>query len=463
MPTQKKSRKNRNIQKKKMLIALIAFLLTISVVLIGVHIASSSPTDAERLSLTYLDTLKRTDLAIDLEESFEQTKKISDYTIYGESLTLYENDYDSTVTDPLYGKKVSLVNIETGQEVSTVFTGGADAGFDLGDLDPGVYEIYAYDGYEKLRLYMDEPMETEVFTTVRRNKEVNDCVLVANASYLSKFGVEQDKNYLYLCVTRTLPKVKIADVILDPSGLEEFTEDGSENESEKSWNLAVMISEILQQNGLKVLISRDADNAVYYEGTEGRIEQAYNVQAKVMLTLCMDDGDYERPYLITSPLTNGRLANAISSALAGSGIELQKVSGNSQLEQGVAFDGYIADYETGEYTPYSSSLVLRETGGKATSAGSYYGWSVSSVRGDDAGIYSVIFCYASLESQQSQSYYDQNDVTIATAVASGILNYLQIENPQLPEQEVLQEILQEKQQADADSQNDSSGQEESAD
>ena len=414
---------------------MIALAMVICFAAVGLFVYFTKPNAIDKLSLTYLDNLSSSSLAYDLQDSFEDSYKIRDFTIYGESLGLYENSYESEDRDGLYGKNVMLKNLETGQERMFNFGGGIDGGVDLGMLDPGVYEVYVYDNYTQKRVYCSQPIESEVFTTVRRDKEVNDIILTANKDYLEKFGVEMDRNYLFLTVTDSLPRVKVVDVMIDPSGLvsymngpgvaEGYVSDVI-NEAQASYSLAEKIQQYLQDAGLKVEISRGEDQDLGYYGAGSRIGLGYQKQAKVFLGLTMTDSEEVFPYLLTSPLTNGSLANAMAYKLHQNGVELANVTNASYLDSGAALDQTVVD-EKGQLTRWSATPQIRETGGKATFAGTNDSWKANSGFAQSNGMYGVVMCYATTVSADSQMYFLDHEDAIAKSLAEGILDYFHID------------------------------------
>ncbi|MEY8380860.1 hypothetical protein [Ileibacterium valens] len=418
------------------------WILVVSVIgflCLGFYLFFSRPTPIDRLSLTYLDNLSKDSLGVELQSTFADTYQISDYTLYGETLSLYNSRYQNGIRDDLYGRNVLLRNIETGDQLTYTFAGAADSGIPLGELDAGVYEVYVYDGFTPKRVKMADEFHADPFTTIRRDKTVSTVNMDASKETLKKFGIETDENYLYLTVTSSLPKVKIIDVMIDPSGLLKYelssmVEEGyiSEgfNEAEQSYEFAKQIQLYLEEAGLRVEISRDKDEPVSYYGVNSRVGKGYTKQAKVFLGLGMDESDNPLPYILTSPFSNGFLANSISHCLMENGIELQYIpDAPDRLDYGVAYDTYqvSADYEVLPYTLYPQ---LRETGGKVTYAGLSAGTENNANFSTNPGMYGIEFLYASTDSPSSQAYFVQNRDLMAKSIAQGIIEYFNIPQTQ---------------------------------
>lgn len=414
---------------------MICVVFLIGVLAVAVYVFISRPDAIDRLSLTYLDSLTKDSLGYTIEESYADPFEVEDYTIYGEDLVLYARPYgEASDIDPLYGRIVAVKNIETGAEQTFTFSGGVDSGIDLGSLEPGVYEIYVYDGYTRKRVYMEEAMEAEPLITMRRDKEIRYVDLDASSSYLHKTGIDQDRNYLYLTVTSSLPKVKVIDVMIDPSGLEQYPnstvfDPGFKSdliqEAAAGYTFAEEIKSILTDAGLRVEVTRSSNEANSYFGSDSRVGLGYEKQAKVFLGLAMDADETPRPYVLSSPYTNAGLGNAIAHSLRNAGIELANVGTDSSItDPGSALDSWIVP-ESGTAL-FSAHPQLRESGGKATYAGEGEQWSANADFQNRYGMYGVIVFYASQENTDSQTYYLEHEGTMAQAIAQGILDYFNI-------------------------------------
>ncbi len=400
---------------------------------IGIEVLRK-PSMKEQLSRTYLDELKITNLNARPASSYEDSVEVQDYSIYGTSLLFYSTPYTPFETDAFFGRNAVLKNIETGENVSTTFSGGADSGFDLQTLDPGVYEVYLSDGYTPKRAYMENWMQTVPITLFRDNKKTRSVQINADSEYLSQFNIHSDKNYLYVTVTETLPMAKVTDVVLDPSGLqvdssgyllEDFSEEGFD-ENQQSWQLAQRVKVYLESAGLKVTISRAENVQSGYLGTSSRTAVGYNEQAKVFVSLAMSTADVSRPYVVSDPFTNGRLGNQICYALAKDGIELYRASLLAELNPGNSYDTYSVNEEYA-YEPYSLLPQLRETGGKITSAGKASAWTANASFSDSYGMDAVVVYYASADNADSRGYYLEHREEIAKGIAQGIVAYAGID------------------------------------
>lgn len=396
--------------------------------LIGFGIYSYQAHRVEKISLTYLDSISMQDLYQKPQSTFEETIEVHDSTVYGTSLVFYDQAYQPLETDGFYGRNAMLKNIEDGSTITTTFSGGADSGFDLQSIPEGVYEIYLYDGYTPKRAWTEKSFSSDPVVTVRDNGTVKKVQLSASEYYLDKFGVKTDRPYLYLAVTESEPVVRYADVMLDPAGLVpgavDYVADGFD-ENEQSWALARRVQTYLENAGLKVAWSHQPTESTGYAGSGSRSALGYDQQAKVFVSFTMDSQDEPRPYCLSSPFSNGRLGNQIVLALRDQGVDLQPVTTLPQLDQGNGYDAILPDASL-QNSPFSSSPAIRETGGKATSAGKMDGWQANEAYSNSPGMEAVLFCYASTENADSRTYYLEHQDQIARGIAQGILNYAHI-------------------------------------
>lgn len=420
-----RKRKRRLTRKGKIALTVAVLVIVLCISLLFMR----QPSVAERLSLTYLDSLTLSDLNSKPQESYADKTRVGDYTIYGTSLVFYDQTYSPLETDGYFGRNVKLVNIKTGEEITTTFTGGGDSGIDLQNLPAGVYEVYLTNGYTYARAYSDEEMHSSPLITMRNDKKVCSVQVDASKDYLDKFSIDTDENYIFLTVTESLPIVKVTDVVIDPSGylvdpngmpLEWYSE-GSFDESEHSWEFAQRIARYLESAGLRVTFSRDKEELKGYAGENSRAGIGYSSQAKIFLSLTMSDAEQPYPYMISSPFTNGVLGNSISSALLSDGILLSTPVVSSQLNIGNTYDQLTVD-EAYELEPYSLFPALRETGGRLTSAGQSEQWKANEMFSQSYGMNSLVFCYASSQNEASRTYFLENEDTLARGIAQGILN-----------------------------------------
>lgn len=386
-------------------------------------------------SMTYLDQIQLSDLKELPQSAFDETVEVDDMTIYGTSLVFYDRTFEPMETDGFFGRNVTLRNIKDGNTISSTFSGGADAGIDLQMLPEGVYEVYLSDGYKPKRAYTESAKLEDTFVTMRDNDKVKKVQVASSPYYLDRYNIQMDKPYLFIAVTESDPLETIADVCIDPSTLawpadETTFEDSIDgfSETQQAWALAEKIKANLESTGLKVIYSHQKVKEAIYTGAESTIETGYQAQAKIFLSLSMYTQDYTRPFVLSTPFTNGRLGNEITVCLNQNGVELENISTLTQLNQGNGYDLFQPD-ENYNYTKLTNTASIRESGGKVTSAGQAAGFEANSQYSDAYGMNGVLFGFASTENAESRTYFLEHIDAIARGISEGILQYAHISTP----------------------------------
>ncbi|MCF0105696.1 MAG: N-acetylmuramoyl-L-alanine amidase [Holdemanella sp.] len=416
---------------------MIIFILCVAILSVSIFLIASRPTDIDKINMDYGEVLDVELLKSNATAKFKDTYELKDYTIYGENLMLYENMYSAENTDSLQGKNVVVRNIETMEELNFTFSGGVDSGIDLNALSEGMYEVYVYDHYVKKRVFFTDEVNTEEFTTMRRNGKVKSISIHASSTYLSEIGIDYKKNYVFITVFENTPIASNVDVVLDPRGLINNPETGETDyglsndtmsEAKESYEFALLVKEELEKMGLKVLINREKDQSLSYYGKKGRVGVGYESNALLFISLGMTaDATISRPYIVTSPYTVGLLANEIAYTMKDNGLELNAVSTADMLQVGVRFDKLMQD-EFGYYYEFEYYPQLRESGGKSTFAGQYDVSGENERYANSYGMYAIDFVFANMGSEESLKYYKDHKITLAIQLAKGISEYYHIES-----------------------------------
>lgn len=423
------------VMNKKSLRTMIIGVVTVAVAVVCAFLYVSRPTELDKLSQSYLDTVDVEKLQKKVEKDFESSYQLKDYIVYGETLSLYKSAYGTAKTDKMQGNNIVLRNVMNDAITSFTFNGKVDSGIDLGSLKEGVYELYTYNHYEKERIYFDKAFKAKTITTMRRNKKVKDIMFIADKDALKKQDIQLDKNYAFLIVTKHIPKSTVYDVVIDPCGnTMDYTSDSVDygtnstnlDEASTSIKFARKVKKKLEEKGLKVKILRKENESPGYYGADGRPARGYSVKAKVYLALgvCEDENAYA-PYMVTSPYTNSGLANTVSYVMANKGLSLYPVRTNNTQNMGVLYDAYI-DGNNGSETKYELYPQLRETGGRATYTGLYGDEMKNTGYKKAYGMYGLYFVYASTNNSESVTYYKKNVDALAKALAKGIVIYFEV-------------------------------------
>ena len=122
------------VKKKRNLRTMITGIVTVAVAVVCAFLYVSRPTELDKLSQSYLDTVDVEKLQQKVETSFESSYQLKDYVVYGETLSLYKDRYGSVKTDKMQGNNIVLRNVMNDSITSFTFNGKVDSGIDLGSL-----------------------------------------------------------------------------------------------------------------------------------------------------------------------------------------------------------------------------------------------------------------------------------------------------------------------------------------
>lgn len=423
------------MKKKRNLRTMITGIVTVAVAVVCAFLYASRPTELDKLSQSYLDTVDVEKLQQKVETSFESSYQLKDYVVYGETLSLYKDRYGSVNTDKMQGNNIVLRNVMNDSITSFTFNGKVDSGIDLGSLKEGVYELYTYNHYEKERIYFDKAFKAKTITTMRRNKKVKDITFIADKDALKDQEIQLTKNYAFIIVTKHIPKSNVYDVVIDPCGNAMNYSSNSVDigasteildEPTTSLVLAKKVKKELEKYGLKVKILRNENETPGYYGADGRPARAYKAKAKLYLALgASQDENVYAPYMLTSPYTNSGLANTISYVMNKKGLTLYAARTNTTQNMGVLNDSFVEDGD-GKVEKYEFYPQLRETGGRATYTGLYGSEMKNEGYKNSYGMYGLYFAYASATNSESVTYYKDNENALAKALVSGIIAYFEV-------------------------------------
>ena len=266
---------------------------------------------------------------------------------------------------------------------------------------------------------------------MRNDKHVKDITLHASKEYLSDFGISYKLNYAFLEVNENIPQVKVADVVLDPGGniYNEFSMQNEPgiitdwiNEPQETSSFAVLVQKELESRGLKVLLTREADDFDSYYGSSSRVGVGYKAKAKAFVSFeVYEDDELQYPYILTSNYTKGLLANEIAYAFRSQDLKMASITSNSVQNSAVVIDP--GQSEEGQDRVYDVYPQLRETGGKQTFTGVLENSSANQGYKDVFGMESIVFMLANGSNEESVQYYQKNKEQMAKTIADAICDY----------------------------------------
>lgn len=351
----------------------IPLLLLIALILYAIITVLLPDTDDEQgYTICGLNEEKSAQL---LNKQNAQIYEIQDYTYYGESLGLYTDTYDTESNDELVGKTLQLHNLCNDKVATMTIDADVDLKISLSDLEPGFYEITVIDDLVEKQLVYKETLESEPFTTIRRNKQVKHATLIANKDLLQDKGIHWKENYLYLQVESSKPDEDVVDVYLDPYGMntdfQYVPDEGSSGhglkEYKETYEAAQIIKKQLESYGLKVEISRaDVDEtAAPAYGEDGRFAQAYESGARYYISLRMNQSEMN---LGGVEIWHSAHASSVLGRQIMYGLE-KNLGMKASTYVNPDGSGVGPSYVDKQY--FDNNIYLRETGGRATFAAMY--------------------------------------------------------------------------------------------
>lgn len=351
----------------------IPLLLLIALILYAIITVLLPDTDDEQgYTICGLNEEKSAQL---LNKQNAQIYEIQDYTYYGESLGLYTDTYDTESNDELVGKTLQLHNLCNDKVATMTIDADVDLKISLSDLEPGFYEITVIDDLVEKQSVYKETLESEPFTTIRRNKQVKHATLIANKDLLQDKGIHWKENYLYLQVESGKPDEDVVDVYLDPYGMntdfQYVPDEGSSGhglkEYKETYEAAQIIKKQLESYGLKVEISRaDVDEtAAPAYGEDGRFAQAYESGARYYISLRMNQSEMN---LGGVEIWHSAHASSVLGRQIMYGLE-KNLGMKASTYVNPDGSGVGPSYVDKQY--FDNNIYLRETGGRATFAAMY--------------------------------------------------------------------------------------------
>lgn len=393
----------------------------------------SKPNAVQAFTVCDLSVKKTKRLLNDINKDFmdRDNTVIRDYSIYGEVLKFYQNEYTTRQDDPLIGKMLYITDICKGKESAQtlISTRDLDSGIDFSKLEDGMYTLEILGDIDPSVLVADVDFDYE-FESIMRDGKIKVAHLFAKQSFYENEN-NFDKNYVMLEV-RTVEENDAFDIILDPSAGNTHNNGTynwghsykSLNESTLMYELALGVESILKDHGLRVLISRDENSGINYYGESGRIKAAYDGKAKYYIHMRVETSG--------SNMDRGLLAlysNYTSNRFAQSMIENIKAETGFQTSPYVDKINIPGVYQTNRNKGLDNNDFLRETGGVYTGAGviAPFDELMSFAKSHKQGMYGVNILYGYLTDATDYAMWQNDKAAIIKGSAKGILEYLGIE------------------------------------
>ena len=416
--------------KWKIVIPLV--LLIIAMIYLVVTILFPRPKQSEGIQICDYSITKSASL---LEKEHTEIYTVTDYFFYGETLTFLKNAYTLGEYDDIYGKTIKLLNLCNGHEVLFQLNNTIDQQIELGELENGMYEVYVISNLKEYRMVANQAIRDETHTITRQNKQKKVEVIASNTLVQDKTLSQQ---YVYLNIQDDEASSDY-DIMIDPYGgnddyglgMDLGIQKNGLSENDEMYKAALVLKEKLEAYGLKVGITKEnMAQKMNVSGDGGRAYKGYESKAKLFLNLQFNDSAYSETNGIEithSAYSSAKLANQIIHDLEESGYLKGSV-----LYPGSIQNGTLSQLTKGDASApiYDREMVIRETGGKATGAGSMsenMRTSNSFAKNNNKGIQTLVMRLIYVSNPMDYKQWMDHSEEIMSSIADSVAIYYQIE------------------------------------
>lgn len=365
---------------------------------------------------------------------FESSLVFKDYLIYGETLNIYAEDYVLGQVDPFVGKTLVLKNLCDGYEWVYMLEKNIDGQIPLELLPEGFYELYIVEDLQRKRLVSMEDVYLNFYPIARENEALEVTLLAQNTFGNADEPIELKQRYFFLDVHKVQSSSvdTIYDIVIDPAhssnlngGIERGRSAFGLIEANETLRLALLLKEDLEKAGLKVFLTRDDhEDVVDLYGVDGRLHQAYQVQAKYYLELNMMYSSNEA--IRGSTINYSRYASNRFATL----VFKSYLDKTTLVARGTSTNGNIDGVKLApSYEGFDAIPVIRESGGRILGAGTMSEASMENAGfNKDAriGIQSLSLDLIYISNQEDVDFFTQNLELLSANLSQGILDYLRI-------------------------------------
>lgn len=363
----------------------------------------------------------------------QETIDFNDYGLYGESLNIYQNNYEVGEHDEFYGNTLFLSNVcKSGSEsdkLPYLLGSFINDGIDISSLEDGLYELEVLSDFKFKRLKSDLIID-EYFYSAKRDNKIKEVRLFTNKEIINLNREEEiiKDSYLFIEVN-TIEDNDMVDLVINPARFTE-TEFGidyghflseSFNEAHETYKMAIKVKEILEENGVRVKVLRNNSSPVNNYGEDGRLAQAYELNAKYMLNMrfessantVMDRGIS----ILHSSYANNRFASLVGEHL----VLDAKLDVSPYLEK----ESYGAINTFKKNNNLDNNNIIRESGGKFTGTAIDAEFKdLMAFAKDKNGIETIDLLYGFMTYDADYKKWINSFDEIAEATANGILDIL---------------------------------------
>lgn len=310
--------------------------------------------------------LKPEEYQTKINHQYQETFEIKDYLYFGESLNLFEDQFDLSKINSSTPKTLILRNICDQKEHFFVLNKNFDLQVNLNKLPIGIYELIILDNLKEKRIITT--LELASFKT-----------LSYQDNYMEVDFFKNDQNYLFLKTTQKRDIPEKIDIYVDGSyNYADFTSaamlgyfDNGYWSHQLTYDFAKRLCDKFNQYSFKCKTTRDKkEKVVNIYGEGNRLYKAYHDQAKYYLNiqlLSLNDKSVRGMHLEKSNYSSGRLENLIMNNIfkvhdfaLNYGLNINKFG---------VMNSSLINSDTSNDNIYDGNFNIREAGGKALGAG----------------------------------------------------------------------------------------------
>ena len=222
----------------------------------------------------------------------DKSVSINTFTIYGKYLNLKgtlpntDNKYNITLKN-----NEEEITISTENEGNSFYTSKyINSGINLDKLKLGNYLLLLCDDNEQKTCYhLDNKTEyhDNKYYTMTKDKK-NNLITFTEKEY-------NDHNYWEISIKEEKLPDDIYDIVIDPGhgGIDTGASNGKYHESNFTLSYALKLKEVLEEEGLKVKLTREKDEKIDFYGQGTRTGIPYEVKAKLMLSIHLNSSNYK--------------------------------------------------------------------------------------------------------------------------------------------------------------------------
>lgn len=413
--------------KRKQLSIVLAVFLTIGLIVFVIfyqHFYNQEQLVSDLPTICGYNTDKTKEILKEI--NLDKTDTVSDYFYYGETLSVFDNQYVLGTRDPFMGQQIRLENLCDSTIVSFLLTPNLDSNIPVEELDEGFYVMSLEQGLETSVLIGEQPVLDTLYT-VSRNGQNKKVEIIADDEYFVDTVFDEkvfDQPVVFIQVSHVTAPENIVDIVLDPAHMDQdfgtldegvITE--TFNEPERLYDLTLAIKEKLEEAGLRVEVTRERNEVLNDYGNPGRVYRAFDHHAKLMVSLDMVPSS---PGFHVQSTSYGTLAfgeMVAASLISETSLDVYRLS------------SYRGAFYSSRIEGLDRQNLVRESGGYALGAATYS--QISSrlnqfAKEERHGIMTLAIDYGDVRDELFLEKFNEEFENIANATAEGILNYLNI-------------------------------------